>query len=51
VLAGLDFDAFAGGMFEASEQLGNSTNVKVESYFIGVGFTWRFASEACGCVD
>ncbi len=47
VLPGLDFDAFAGGMFEASEQLGNLTNVKVDSYFIGLGFTWRFCRGAC----
>jgi long-chain fatty acid transport protein len=44
VLPGLDFDAFAGGMFQASQQLGNFTNVSVESYWIGVGLTWRFNS-------
>lgn len=47
VLPGLDFDAFAGGMFEASQQLGAFTNVSVESYWIGVGFTWRFDRGAC----
>ena len=39
---GLDFDAFAGGMFPASENLGASTSVSVASYWIGVGFTWHF---------
>ncbi len=42
VLPRLDFDAFAGGMFRASQQLGDLTNVNVESYWIGLGFTWRF---------
>ncbi len=50
VLPGLDFDALAGGMFEASQQLGDFTNVSVESYWIGVGFTWRFDRGAC-CWD
>jgi len=47
VLPGVDFDAFAGGMFRASEQLGAFTNVNVESYWLGVGFTWRFDRGAC----
>jgi long-chain fatty acid transport protein len=42
VLPGLDFDAFAGGMFEASQQFGAYTNISVESYWLGLGFTWRF---------
>jgi len=46
VLPGLDFDAFAGGMFEASQQLGNFTNVSLESYWIGLGFTWRTVAAA-----
>jgi long-chain fatty acid transport protein len=48
VLPGLDFDALAGGMLEASQQLGNFTNVSVEGYWIGVGFTWRFDRGRCG---
>ncbi len=48
VLPGLNFDAFAGCMFEASQQLGNFTNVSAESYFLGLGFTWRFDRGACG---
>ncbi len=47
VLPGLDFDAFADGMFEASQQLGSFTNVSVESYFLGLGFTWRFDRGCC----
>jgi long-chain fatty acid transport protein len=50
VLPGLDFDAFAGGMFEASQQLGALTNVSVDSYWIGLGFTWRF-DRGCCCVN
>lgn len=42
VLPGLDFNAFAGGMFEASQQFGPLTSISVESYWIGTGFTWRF---------
>ncbi len=38
---GLDFDALAGGMLEASELLG-ATGVSIESYWIGAGLTWRF---------
>ena len=47
VLPGLDFDALAGGMFEASQQFGNLTNVSIESYWIGMGFTWRFDRGCC----
>jgi hypothetical protein len=42
LMRGLDLDAFAGGMFPASEQLGSSTFVDVASYWIGLGFTWHF---------
>jgi long-chain fatty acid transport protein len=42
VMPGLDFNAFAGGMFEASQQFGPLTSISVESYWIGVGFTWRY---------
>lgn len=41
-MRGLDVDAFAGGMFPASQMLGNSTTVSLASYWIGVGFTWHF---------
>ena len=47
VLPGLDFDAFAGGMFEASQSFGSFTNISVESYWIGLGFTWRFDRGDC----
>jgi long-chain fatty acid transport protein len=42
LMRGLDFDAFAGGMFPASQTLGNWTTVNVASYWLGVGFTWHF---------
>jgi long-chain fatty acid transport protein len=42
LMPGLDFDAFAGGMFPAAEELGDSTFVNVASYWLGVGFTWHF---------
>jgi len=48
VLPGVNFDAFAGGMFRASDQLGASTNVAASSYYLGVGITWRFAN--CGAL-
>ncbi len=47
VLPGLDFDLFAGGMFEASQQFGPFTSASVESYWLGAGMTWRFGRGAC----
>ncbi len=47
VLPGLDFDAFAGGMFEASQQFGANTNISLESYWLGMGFSWRFGRGDC----
>ena len=41
-MQGLDLDAFAGGMFPASQSLGRSTTVSLASYWLGLGFTWRF---------
>lgn len=42
LMRGLDFDAFAGGMFPAGESLSDATYVSIESYWIGLGFTWHF---------
>jgi long-chain fatty acid transport protein len=42
LMPGLDVDLFAGGMFRESAQLGAFTNVNVESYWIGLGTTYRF---------
>jgi long-chain fatty acid transport protein len=39
-------DLMAGGMFRDTEQLGNFTTTSVESYWIGVGLTWRFGRGA-----
>jgi len=46
VLPGIDMDLMAGGMFRDTEQLGNFTTTSVESYWIGVGLTWRFGRGA-----
>jgi len=47
VLPGTDLDLMAGGMFRDTEQLGNFTTTSIESYWIGVGLTWRFGRGAC----
>jgi long-chain fatty acid transport protein len=41
VLPGIDFDIFAGGMFENSDQFA-STIASVESYWVGSYLTWHF---------
>ena len=48
LMRGLDFDAFAGGMFPAGESLGSDTYVSVKSYWLGVGFTWHFDQPSAG---
>ncbi len=45
-LPGVDFDLFAGGMFEGTDQFA-STIASVESYWLGAGLTWRFGRGAC----
>ncbi|ADB16497.1 membrane protein involved in aromatic hydrocarbon degradation [Pirellula staleyi DSM 6068] len=47
VLPGIDMDMMAGGMFRDTEQLGNFTTSSIESYWIGLGLTWRFGRGAC----
>lgn len=47
VLPGIDMDVMAGGMFKDTEQLGNFTTTSIESYWIGVGLTWRLGRAAC----
>jgi long-chain fatty acid transport protein len=48
VLPGVDFDLFAGGMFEASQDFaGGSVNASLESYWLGAGITWRFGRGVC----
>lgn len=42
VLPGIDLDLMGGGMFFDSEQLGPFTNTSLESYWLGMGLTWRF---------
>jgi long-chain fatty acid transport protein len=46
VLPGMDFDLFAGGMFEGTDQFAG-TIASVESYWLGAGITWRFGRGAC----
>lgn len=46
VTSSLDFKAVAGGMFEASQQFGLLTGISVKSYWIGVGFSWRYGQPA-----
>ena len=50
VLPGIDYDLFAGGMFEASQTFGLTT-ATVKSYWVGTGFTWHFGRGDCeaGC--
>ncbi len=45
-LPGVDIDLFAGGMFDAEEQLG-ATAISAASYWVGLGTTWRFGRGAC----
>lgn len=43
VMPGVDVDLFAGGMFEATQTFSFSqTTASVESYWVGLGLTWRF---------
>ena len=51
VLPGVDFDMMAGGMFRDNQQLGNFASTSIESYWIGLGLTWRFGRGACGPVS
>lgn len=48
VLPGVDLDLFAGGMFEQSQTFGITT-ASVESYWVGMGLTWRFGRGDCEC--
>ncbi len=43
VIGGMDLDLFAGGMPRSSERSG-LTSVNVESYWVGLGMTWRFGN-------
>ena len=46
-LPGIDMDLMAGGMLPDSEQLGALTTTTVQSYWIGLGMTWRFGRGSC----
>ncbi len=47
VLPGIDMDLMAGGMFRDEEQLGDFTATSIESYWVGLGLTWRFGRGSC----
>lgn len=52
VLPGIDFDLFAGGMFEDSSQfIDGAVNSSLESYWLGFGLTWRFGRGSCCAGD
>jgi len=42
LMPGLDFDMFAGGMFSESVSTGPLTSVRVDSWWLGGGVTYRF---------
>jgi long-chain fatty acid transport protein len=46
VLPGIDWDFYAGGMFEDSQTFGVTT-ATVKSYWVGTGLTWRFGRGDC----
>ncbi|MCU0961097.1 MAG: hypothetical protein MUF48_13410 [Pirellulaceae bacterium] len=41
---GVDMDVFAGGLFTATDQFGDNTQVTVSAYYLGLGLTWRYGS-------
>lgn len=47
VMPGVDLDLMGGGMFRDSEQLGPFTSTSIESYWVGLGLTWRFDRGSC----
>jgi long-chain fatty acid transport protein len=47
VLPGVDMDIMGGGMFKDTEQLGPFTTSSIESYWVGLGLTWRFDRGSC----
>jgi long-chain fatty acid transport protein len=49
VLPGIDFDLYAGGMFENSDRFA-TTFASTESYWLGAGLTWRFGRGSDRCL-
>lgn len=47
IVPGIDADLMGGGMFKDTEQLGPFTQTSIESYWLGLGMTWRFSRGAC----
>ena len=46
-IPGIDLDLMVGGMFRDEEELGEFTTTSIESYWVGLGMTWRFGRGAC----
>ena len=46
-MPGIDLDFNAGGMPNVSESFGPFTRNALESYWIGLGITWRFGRGSC----
>jgi long-chain fatty acid transport protein len=44
VVPGLDFDMFAGGMFSESTSTGPFTSVRLDTWWVGGGLTFRFGT-------
>lgn len=42
LIPGVDLDLFAGGLFTATDQFGDHTQVTVSAYYVGLGLTWRY---------
>ncbi|WP_161604607.1 OmpP1/FadL family transporter [Roseiconus nitratireducens] len=49
VLPGIDFDLYAGGMFENTDRFA-TTFASVEGYWLGAAVTWRFGRGADHCL-
>ena len=47
ILPGIDVDLMAGGMFNDEQSYGDLTTIALETYWVGVGVTWRFGRGAC----
>lgn len=47
IVPNVDFDFFAGGMFQNSQELGRSF-ASIKSYWLGGGFTWHFGCDNDG---
>jgi hypothetical protein len=49
LFTGVDFDLFAGGLFNAADEFGPHTSASVAVYYLGMGLTWRYGASASCC--